>query len=398
MDAAFGALGFYLYGYGIAFGGDNDNGFMGSTNWALSHDSNDSHTYDFFFFQWAFAATAATIVSGAVAERTRLSAYFLISFVLTTFTYPIVVHWIWDSEGWLSVGNPEPFPSGCSAGKGCSNGMIDFAGSGVVHMVGGYTALLGACWVGPRHNRFAATGGDEFAGHSNLLATLGVAILWVGWYGFNCGSTLAVIGQSILIHKVAINTTLSAGSSAVTTAFWQRFVTPYLKNRSSNVKKSGHWSLVQTLNGILAGLVGITAGCSVVDPWGALLIGILSGLVYMTASEGLKRAKVDDPLDAFPVHGACGTLGVIAVGIFGSDENVKLSVGNDNDAMLRGEQLGVQILGAVAIIAWTLSVMSITMKVLSLALGGMRMSQEAEVHGLDKAEHGGAAYRRSLMT
>jgi len=384
MDAAIGALAFWWFGFGFAYGhSENDNVFIGTSNYALWKETDDNNPhmgYINFFFQWAFAATAATIVSGAVAERTKISAYFLYSFFLTAFVYPVVVHWVWDSEGFL-----------------CSK-MIDFAGSGVVHMVGGFSALMGAIIVGPRRGRFEKPANIQvipepiydwsshkvypIPGHSSLLAALGVSILWVGWYGFNCVSTLQIQDKSLLAAKVAVTTTLSAASGAVTVTLYQKIV--------NNV-----WDLLASLNGVLAGLVGITAGCAVVDPWASFVIGAISGFTLLSFSWLLKRLKVDDPLDAFPVHGACGIWGCLAAGIFCSESNVLFAGYDRADQVRSGEQFGTQCLGVLVIALWSSVVPGLLFFIINLTLG-MRVDAEEEDEGLDEAEHGGIAYHHDM--
>jgi len=359
MDASIGAICFWLIGFGLAYGGSNDGKFIGEDNFGLSLESNKSSGYINFFFQWAFAATAATIVSGAVAERTKISAYFCYSCFLSTFVYPVVVHWIWDGEGFLS-------------GK-----LIDFAGSGVVHMVGGFSALWGAYFVGPRLGRFEEYTKEkrkreiidhfgsshnvyEMKGHSDLLAALGVSILWVGWYGFNCGSTLAINGSGHLVGKIAITTTIAAASGAVTVTLIQ-----YYRFRT--------WDLLSSLNGVLAGLVGITAGCAAVELWCAFLIGIIAGLILLVASTFLKYIKIDDPLDAFPVHGACGAWGVLAAGIFTTKDAATFGGYDRNDQIDSGMQFATQFLGVVCIAVWTSITSSVCFYVIDNLLGGLRV-------------------------
>lgn len=377
MDACMGAIAFWLIGYALAFGNDDDGPFIGSGNFGLSEFTNEKGSFGFFFFQWAFAATAATIVSGSVAERCDLRAYFCYSIFLTMFVYPVVVHWIWDAEGWLCAwGSYKPFTGDASK----SNGLIDFAGSGVVHMTGGFSGLWGAIMLGPRLGRFEEGGEEKYKPHNILIASLGVAILWFGWYGFNAGSTLMVSGgMSKVAAKAAVTTTIAAASGAVTCTLYGRIV--YKR-----------WELMLSLNGVLAGLVSITANCPVVELWGAMLIGIIGACVYMGASQLLKKLKIDDPLDAFPVHGACGVWGVLAAGIFGTDENIAWAYGNDTGAVASGEQFGVQLTACVCIIAWV----SVTIAPLFFLLKKMdmlRVDQQDEFVGLDVSEHGGSVYQ-----
>lgn len=379
MDAAIGALAFWIFGFAFAYGSSTDkedNVFIGATNFALSKEKDTViyHGYTSFFFQWAFAATAATIVSGSVAERTKVSAYFCYSFFLSAFIYPVVVHWVWDADGWLF-----------------GNGFIDFAGSGVVHMVGGFAALAGAIIVKPRTGRFQKkadtaeniAGALQFSnhdvlpiqGHSSLLSALGTFILWVGWYGFNCGSTLAIVGSGKQAGKIAVASTLSAAASALTVTC---------------IQKVWHdtYNLGESLNGVLAGLVAICASCSVVNPWMAFLIGVIAAVVYTFFSYLLKRFQVDDPLDAFPVHGGCGMWGVLAAGIFPTTD----------DAAFGGyvkihPQFGWQLAGLLAIAAWTSAMSFILFYMIDKTIG-MRVEETVEAKGLDITEHGAYAYER----
>eukprot|EP00469_Lotharella_globosa_P018371 CAMPEP_0167814364 /NCGR_PEP_ID=MMETSP0112_2-20121227/2384_1 /TAXON_ID=91324 /ORGANISM="Lotharella globosa, Strain CCCM811" /LENGTH=337 /DNA_ID=CAMNT_0007713581 /DNA_START=37 /DNA_END=1046 /DNA_ORIENTATION=- len=316
MDSALGAIGFWLLGYTFAFGNNRteasgqgqDNRFIGWGNWALQNF--DDSEYHLWFFQWAFASAAATIVSGSVAERCRLEAYFTYTLYITVFIYPVVAHWVWSPMGWLSA-----FSDDGNGNRNLpENGMIDFAGSGVVHMTGGISGLVGTLALGPRQGFYGheANVRAQLKGSNELLCSLGVSILWMGWYGFNCGSTLgAGSGNGTYISiasKVAVNTTISAAMSAITSMIFSRTVL-------------GHYSLTICLNAVLAGLVSVTAGCAVVEPWGAMMIGIVGSLVYIGASAVWLR--IDDPLDAFPVHGAGGIWGVLAVGIFATRSNIK---------------------------------------------------------------------------
>lgn len=324
----------------------------------------------------AFAATAATIVSGSVAERIKVSAYFAYSIVITAFVYPVVVHWVWDSAGWLNIQNP--ILSG-------SHGLIDFAGSSVVHMVGGFSGLCGAIAAKPRIGRFTEAFDQDgrpvvVSEHNKLLAALGVLILWVGWYGFNCGSTLAVTGgASILAGKVAVTTSLAASAGMITCMTYSRVF-------------HGHYSLLHSLNGVLAGLVSITAGTATVEPYSAIAIGVIGGLVYMGASAMLLKLKIDDPLEAAPIHGFCGAWAILAVGIFSTADGIKLGYGLDEpNAVSSGAQFATQLIGALAVFAWTMTTSGLTFFVIAKT-SGVRVDQKIELLGLDTSEHGGSAY------
>lgn len=374
MDASIAGICYWLIGYGIAYGGPDDNGFIGSDNFALSLlPEEDGSGFHNFFFQWAFAATAATIVAGSVAERCKLEAYFVYSIVLTVFIYPVVAHWIWDTEGWLSIGNePELRLFG-------GLGMVDFAGCAVVHMVGGWAGLVAAYAIGPREGRF--TGGPPLEAHNLLFCGMGVLFLWFGWYGFNCGSTLGVSGGvSATAARVATTTTISAGAGCVTAAFMGRVL-------------YGNYDLLLALNGILAGLVSITASCHCVEPWGALLIGILGTIVYKIFSLLIVKLKIDDPLDAFPVHGCCGAFGALCPGIFSSDKLLAQALGNDTvgTEFASGTQFLTQLVGVLAVLAWVVSTSAILFYSIRFTIG-LRVDANTEAVGLDVSEHGGKAY------
>eukprot|EP01062_Namystynia_karyoxenos_P079781 TRINITY_DN847_c0_g1_i2.p1 TRINITY_DN847_c0_g1~~TRINITY_DN847_c0_g1_i2.p1 ORF type:complete len:576 (+),score=217.27 TRINITY_DN847_c0_g1_i2:116-1843(+) len=381
VDICIAALGFFSVGYAFAYGdgtkrGGDSGRFIGATNFFLMRENEDESGQYLWFFQFAFAATASTIVSGSVAERTKLNAYFIYSVVLTMFVYPVVVHWVWSNHGWLSAFAPGEENVG-------PNGMIDFAGSGVVHTVGGFAGLMGAIIVGPRHGRFEEdkderTGKITYGepkvmrGQSTMLSCLGAMILWFGWYGFNCGSTLAFDGFNA--GKVAVTTTLAAGMGGLTTTFVGRI-------------HLGYYPVDTGLNGILAGLVSITAGCVVVDEWCAIVIGLLGGLLYYGAAMLLLWLRIDDPLNAWPVHGVCGVWGCLAVGIFAQHKNIERAYsGLDGSAVASGEQFAVQLLGVVAIIGWTVGLSGIMFFCIDKTIG-MRVSAEDEDQGLDVAEH-----------
>jgi Amt family ammonium transporter len=383
-NACISAFAFWLIGYGFAFG-ESKNGFIGTKGFALSDDAfvfNDDQevgnlNYQTWFFQWAFLCTAATIVYGSVSGRTKIDAYFIYTFALSVFIYPIIVCWCWG-DGWLS-----PFPEGKYSdgdfiiGGKRSNNYIDFAGSGVVHLVGGIAGLIGAIVVGPRLGRFNEDGTvNQLKGEDKFMTLLGTLILWIGWYGFNAGSTLCVYGSCAKIaSKVAVNTTLGAASSGMTMILYQKIFQE--KYSLDNVGKA-----------ILAGLVSITASCAVVDPWACLVQGIIGCIVYILASRALLHFQIDDPLDAAPIHGACGMWGVIAVGIFGTDTNAS-AVGyyasnNQEEPFTSGRQFAVQLVGLICITAWTVVTCSILFYGIDKAIG-MRISQEEEL-GVDLSE------------
>jgi len=402
LDACMGALSWYLFGYGFAYDVDGSpNSFIGvgSTHFALSGIDDTTTTHQMgkdwiaWYFQFAFAAAAATIVSGAVAERCKLSAYLIYTVVITGFIYPVVVHWVWDGKGFLSAFNKDHIMAGC----------IDFAGSGVVHMTGGWAALVGAKILGPRLGRFENP--ELFSGHSTPLQVIGTFLLWFGWYGFNPGSTLGIHGYGRDMARVAVTTTLSAAAGGVVGLFLKRLLPP--KFGGSGIYDIGH-----TCNSLLGGLVGITAGCSVITPGLAVVVGILSAFVYHGASCLMRKLKIDDPLDAFAVHGACGLFGVIAVGLFAKreysyaphaesawrfqDHDISTGVDLGPDAGIfmsgtRGELFATQLVTVLIEIPWVV-VMSATLFATLRALALLRVDPSDEITGLDDSKHGGSAY------
>jgi len=397
LDACMGALAWFLFGYGFAYDvdagkdGHEPNPFIGSgpTNFALSgvSDAADTtygaaHGMDWagFQFQFAFAAAAATIVSGAVAERCKLSAYLIYSVVITGFIYPVVVHWVWDGAGFLSAGNPDAWLTGC----------IDFAGSGVVHMTGGWAALVAAAILGPRTNRWSSP--DLFEGHSTPLQVIGTFLLWFGWYGFNPGSTLMLHGAATTAARATVTTTLAAATGGVTGLFLKYYLPKKLGG--TKVYDIGH-----TCNSLLGGLVGITAGCATVNPWAAIIIGFIAAFVYHAASCMMRKLKIDDPLDAFAVHGACGVWGLISVGIFTAREYTYSAKEADSGIFMsgsRGELFGCQIVTVLMIIIWVTGTSGILFTILN-KVGIYRVAASDEESGLDVSKHGGSAYAGADM-
>ena len=350
MDLSMGSLAFWLVGFGIMFGPGG--GWFGTGGFMLSDfaTEQDPWLYAFWIFQTVFAATAATIVSGAVAERTKFSAYILYSVFLTAIVYPVFGSWAWGSlykgDGWLE-----------------GLGFIDFAGSTVVHSVGGWGALAGAMVVGPRLGRFTVEGKPRaMPGHNLVLATLGMFILWFGWFGFNAGSTTAA---TVDIALIAVNTNLSAAAGALA-AMVTAWV--FLKKPDATM----------TINGALAGLVGITAGCANVVPGAAVVIGLLAGVLVVFSVLFFDRRQIDDPVGAISVHGVCGAWGTLAAGLF-------------NAGGVTPGIIGVQLLGMVAAFVWVFGTMYAFFKVMHATVG-MRVSPEEEIAGLDVFEHGNEAY------
>lgn len=355
MDFSAGALVYWAVGFGLAYGASTLGGWVAYGGVGDAFFLSDTGMSASWFFQVVFAATAATIVSGAMAERTKFSSYLLYTVAITGFIYPIVSHWVWSGQGWLG-----------------DLGFIDFAGSGVVHMTGGFAALAGVLAIGPRIGKYTEDGKPRaIPGHSIVLGALGVFILWFGWYGFNGGSTLAAVGADFA--SVAVTTTLAAAAGAVA-AMITGWTYPVYGKPDPGL----------TLNGALAGLVGITAGTHTVSNLGAVVIGLVAGVIVVLGIVMFERAKIDDPVGAISVHGIAGVWGVLAVGLFDINGGGLFYGGGAG-------QLGTQALGALAIAAWSLIISSIVFRTIK-AVFGLRVSPEEEIAGLDRAEHGTAAY------
>lgn len=400
LDVAISGLIWFLFGHGLAYGGaagEESDKFIGLANhggetlFALHiNDKNTNATsptayteagYDwaFWFFQCAFCAVAATIVSGAMAERTKIEAYLIYTCFITGFIYPVVVHWGWSSTGAFSAFNTQQNINGTDLSP-FKGGVVDFAGSTVVHLTGGIAAVVGAFILGPRTGRFSDGKVNEMPMNNFTLIALGTFILWFGWYGFNCGSTLGLDGYGRDAGRVAVTTTLSPCACAVVVTVTRKIL-------------SGVWDLGAVCNGVLAGLVSITAGCVVVDPWAAIVIGIIGGFLYLGASNLMLKLKIDDPLDAFAVHGACGAWGTLAVGLFASKAYTYNRHGYCGGFMegCDGNLFVVQlcfVLSVTAFVGLFSGVMFFTLKKMNL----LRVSKATEKLGLDHAEHGGEAY------
>ena len=374
LDLSFGAIAYWAVGFGLAYGTTEfiDIRFFGGGSFFFGGADAD---YATFFFQFAFAATAATIVSGAVAERTKFAAYLIYTVVITAVIYPVVTHWVWG-DGFLSA-----YAGEIQFGD---NGMIDFAGSTVVHSVGGWAALVGAIMVGARRGKFSPGGVvNALPGHSMPLGFLGVMILWIGWYGFNAGSTLGLSGGfADLAARVAVTTTLAAGAGAATAMIISRL-------------RTGHSDLSLTLNGVLGGLVGITAGCATVEPWGAVIIGMVAGAVIVGGVELLYKFQIDDPVGAVPVHLFNGIWGTLAVGLFSTQANL---APNYADSASYGLLVGggielflYQVIGVVSVGVWTVVTSVILFGIIKYTIG-LRVEASEEESGLDVAEHAMEAY------
>jgi ammonium transporter, Amt family len=353
MDFCIGSVAFWAVGYSLMYG-DSIGGLIGNISQYAFFDSlKDMHS---LFFQTVFAATAATIVSGAIAERTKFTTYLIFSLLMTLVIYPISGSWVWNAGGWLA-----------------QMGFTDFAGSTVVHAVGGFASLVAAAMVGPRIGKYNADGtSNAIPGHSLMMGALGVFILWVGWFGFNPGSQLAISGDNaIKVAEIFITTNLAGAIGALAAMFvtWIFYKKP---------------DISMTLNGVLAGLVGVTAGCAAVDPVGALMIGLICGIVVVFSIEFIdKKLKIDDPVGAVSVHGVCGALGTILVGVFATDGGLLYGGGFD--------KLIVQITGVAAIGAWALGASFIVLFILKKTMG-IRVTKEEEIDGLDIHEHGTNCY------
>ena len=344
LDFCIASLGFWAFGFALMMGGGAASGIIGLEGFFLV-DFDDSGLVS-WFFQMVFAGTAATIIAGAVAERTKINAYFAYSFIVGAVVYPIYGHWAWSGDGWLA-----------------SMGMADYAGSAVVHMIGGFLALAGAIVVGPRRG---FREGADLKGHNIPYVVIGTFILFFGWFGFNINSD--TLGLN------AVNTLL-AGAAGATSAIYVVML------------RTGKADIEMACNGALAGLVGITAGCAYVDPWGAVVIGLIAGVIMIFGVDFIKNVvKADDPVGAVTVHGICGAWGVLAVAIFAAGHNgvEGLVVGNAG-------QIVPQIVGLLVAAAWGLGAGFVLFKAIDLTMG-LRASEEEELEGLDVPEHGASAY------
>jgi Amt family ammonium transporter len=351
LDICVGSLTYWIVGYSLMYG-DTTNGWF---FWSGLFQGKGAD----LFFQTMFAATAATIVSGAIAGRTKYSTYIIFSLVMTAVIYPISGGWQWQGEGWLT-----------------KLGFIDFAGSSIVHSVGGWAALVAAILVGPRIGKFVDGKVFPIQGHNQIMATLGVFILWLGWFGFNGGSQLAWGGtDAVGASNVVLITNLSAAAGGlaalITTWIWY-----------------GKPHLAQTLNGALAGLVSITAGCGNMTSGGAVLAGFIGGILVVFSIEFIeKKLKIDDAIGAVSVHGVVGAWGTLVIGLWGVDGDKAIGLFNGGGA----SQLGSQAIGVLAYAVWAIVLSFIVLYTLKKTVG-LRVSPEVEEKGLDLAEHGTIAY------
>jgi len=412
IDWAVGTLAYYLFGYAFAFGAkpsEGARGFIGSHFFAMSgvptRDVNlisgfpsneiidyfsslpagarapaadDSGSWGNMLFQWSFCITAAAIVSGSVCERVSVLGYSIFSFWMTSWIYPVYEHWVWDSFGWFgAVKSDGPLFIG--------SGYIDYAGSGVVHTIGGVAALWGAIFVGPRIGRIDSNGKMvPIPGHSSVLVVLGTMILIFGWYGFNPGSALAISlpSQYTTVMRCAINTTIAPAAAAVASMIITRIL---YKNYDVNAM----------CNCIIGGLVAITAPCSTIENWAAVICGIGAAIVYHVGCRVEQWLKIDDPLDAVSVHALCGNWGLIVVGLFAARDARYAAYGNAPawGAFMGGggDLLACQLVGICLLWGWV-SAMSIFMFAILKYAGILRVSPEEEIEGLDTSKHGGACY------
>lgn len=368
VDFMLGSVLFFFVGFGFMFGSDGA-GFIGAPNWGdLSFYKSDLPVEGFLMFETVFCATSATIVSGAMAERTKFSMYIVYSFFISLIIYPVEGHWTWGG-GWLCNDAAESFMM-----TTFGHVFHDFAGSAIVHSVGGVLALIGAIALGPRRGKYDANGKSRaIPGHSLIMAALGVFILWMGWFGFNPGSQLAATGEvnRIAISHVFLTTNLAAACGGIATMFvtWMKYGKP---------------SFSLTLNGVLAGLVGITAGCDAVDAWGAIIIGLVCGTILVYAIEFIDRKlHIDDPVGASSVHGVCGILGTLMTGLFSVSEGLFYGHGW---GFLGAEAFGVLMIDLWAAVTGVILFYSIK------KIHGLRVSARIEDEGLDIYEHGETCY------
>lgn len=362
------SLGFLIIGWGLMFGGDNP--LIGTQHLFILGDSDLSYYKDTltsnvpfwgkFFFQLVFCGTAATIVSGAVAERVKYISFIIFSFILTLFIYPIVGHWVWGG-GWLA-----------------DLGFMDFAGDTVVHSVGGWAALAGALILGPRIGKYGKDGKvNAIPGHNMSLAVIGLFVLWIGWFGFNPGSTMSFQNPSDVMHILMTTNTAAIAAILTSTITSWIFI--------------GKPDLGMTINGCLAGLVGITGSCAYVSISASLIIGAIAGVIVVFAVMFFDRIKVDDPVGATSVHLGCGVFGTICVGLFAKEGVTTLSTQNGLFYGGGFKLLGIQLLGIIAVGVFVFAASLLVWFIIKKTIG-IRVSREEEIAGLDIGEHGNIAY------
>jgi Amt family ammonium transporter len=365
IDFALGSFGFFFIGYGLMFGA-SALGLFGTSDFFLTHitlaGKVDNWKFANLMFQVVFAATAATIVSGAMSERAKFIGYLFYSVLISTLIYPIVGHWIWGG-GWLA-----------------RRGMIDFSGSTVVHSVGGWVSLAGVLVLGPRLGRYSRDGSvNLIPGHNIPLAALGVFILWFGWFGFNTGNTLSATNPSIAL--IAINTILAGASGALCTMTLTWIL-------------GGKPDVGMTMNGVLSGLVSCTGGVAIISPFSAAAIGSIAGLILYFSLKTFERWRIDDPVGAISVHGVNGIWGTLAVGLFAQEKYVQNSLGYAANGLIFGgglDLLSVQALAVITVFLWAFPLSFGFFKLLNATVG-LRVSPEQEVRGLDFGEHSMTSY------
>ena len=354
-DMSAGTIGFFLIGFSLMFGW-SQGGFVGLGNFGFSDSFGGDHVIWFFFlFQVMFAATTVTISSGAMAERTYFPGYVLYAAVACALVYPLLGHWVWG-------GGSESFGFGGGQGWLAAKGFSDFAGSTVVHAMGGAFALAGIIVIGPRRGRFLADGSERiFAGHNIPLGALGMFLLFFGWFGFNCGSAITV-GENIGL--IAANTLIAGAAGLISGMIFHWLLKGWADPESA-------------INGALGGLVSVTACCNVIAPWAAIVIGLIAGLITVLGGKILLKFKLDDAVGAIPVHLMCGIFGTICVSLFNQAEPFK--------------NLSIQVLGAFIIPVAAFCIIWVIFMIIDKTIG-LRASEEAQEQGLDFAEHSAAAY------
>lgn len=355
IDITFGGIAFFIFGFGIAYG--NSNGWFAFDIGITISDLGLGLTVSnklFWFIQLGFAIAAISIVSGALAERMKLWAYAVLVFIFCAILYPLVANWVWNPNGWLAI-----------------RGFNDFAGSAAVHAMGGFSALAAAIVLGPRLGKYNEDGSaNTIPGHNLPLAAIGAFILWFGWFGFNPGSSLGAVGNWELIGDVVVNTFLASAAGGIATMIYTYF-------------SYGKIDITMVINGILAGLVSITAGCNVVDPLSAIIIGLIAGVIVDIAVLFFDRLKVDDPVGAIAVHGINGLFGTVAVGLFAKEKGLFFGGGTS--------LLSTQIIGVLAIALFSFCLTYFAMRILKMTIG-IRISEEEEKKGIDAISFGVNSY------
>lgn len=355
VDIAFGGIAFFAVGFGVAYGASN--GWFAFDTGISNDDLGLGLTVSnqlFWFIQLGFAIAAISIVSGAIAERMKLWAYAVLVVVFCAVLYPLAANWVWNPNGWLAA-----------------RGFNDFAGSAAVHAMGGFAALAAAIVLGPRIGKYNKDGSaNSIAGHNLPLAAVGAFILWFGWFGFNPGSSLGAVGNWELIGTVVVNTFLASAAGGISTMIYTHF-------------RYGKIDITMVINGVLAGLVSITAGCNVVGPVSAIIIGLIAGVLVDIAVLYIDKLKVDDPVGAIAVHGINGLFGTVAVGLFAVEGGLLFGGGT--------ALLATQVIGVVVIAAFSFSLTYLTMLLLKSTVG-IRISKEDEITGIDESTFGVDAY------